>query len=145
MSMLKFEVLNWIKLKEKILYWLVLVPFKYSLYKSIAWPKRTQSSHWLIAISKAKFKELQPQLKFKTRLKYGWFQFNVSRFKSALDWNRFLADLRRGSNSKFSTNQSNLTNIATPCMLYIYLQVYYKGWEISSLNTLNTKLQWTMN
>ena len=30
------------------------------------------------------FKEFEPQLKFKTRLKYGWFFSNVSRFKLAL-------------------------------------------------------------
>ena len=32
--------------------------------------------------------------------------FNVSRFKPALSWNRFLADLRRGSNSLNSDSVS---------------------------------------
>ena len=32
--------------------------------------------------------------------------FNVSRFKPALNWNRFLADLRRGSNSLNSDSVS---------------------------------------
>ena len=48
------------------------------------------------------FKEFEPWLKFKHRLKYGWFPkivFNFSRFEPALNWNCFFADLRRGSNS----------------------------------------------
>ena len=48
------------------------------------------------------FKEFEPWLKFKHRLKYGWFPkivFNFSRFEPALNWNCFFADLRRDSNS----------------------------------------------
>ena len=52
--------------------------------------------------SEAEFQEFEPRLKFKTRLKYGWFHFklysNVSRFRPALNWNRVLTDFRRGSN-----------------------------------------------
>ena len=50
----------------------------------------------------AEFKEFERRFKFKPRLKYGWFQLklsNVSRFKPALNLNRVLADLNRGSNS----------------------------------------------
>ena len=50
----------------------------------------------------AEFKEFEPRLKFKPRLKYGWFHLNCIkflRFKPALTWNRFLEDLSRGSNS----------------------------------------------
>ena len=47
--------------------------------------------------SEAEFKE------FKPRLKYGWFHLKLYKifqgFKLALNWNRFLGDLRRGLNS----------------------------------------------
>jgi len=43
--------------------------------------------------SKAEFKEFEPWLKFEMQGKYGWFHlkivFNVSRFKPALNLNRF--------------------------------------------------------
>ena len=49
----------------------------------------------------AEFKEFERRFKFKPEFKYGWFQMvsNVSRFKPALNLNRVLADLNRGSNS----------------------------------------------
>jgi len=47
----------------------------------------------------AEFKEFERRFKFKPRLKFGWFQSNVSRFKPALNLNRGFADLNRGSNS----------------------------------------------
>ena len=49
-----------------------------------------------ITRTEAEFKEFEP------RLKYGWFHFNCiefSRFKPALNWNRFMGDLRRRLNS----------------------------------------------
>ena len=53
--------------------------------------------------TEAEFKEFEPRLKFKQRFKYVWFHLKLYsfflRFKSALDWNRFFADLSRGSNS----------------------------------------------
>ena len=54
----------------------------------------------------AEFKKFERWFKFKPRLKYGWLVplkvkivSNVSRFKLALNLNRVLADLNRGSNS----------------------------------------------
>ena len=56
----------------------------------------------------AKFKEFERRIKFKPRLKFGWFHLKLyqmfyktfdSRFKPALNLNRVLADLNRGSNS----------------------------------------------
>ena len=47
----------------------------------------------------AEFKEFERRFKFKPRLKFGWFKSNVIRFKPALNLNRVLADLNRGSNS----------------------------------------------
>ena len=64
--------------------------------------------------SEAEFKKFEPRLKFKAWLKYGWFYlksyiYTVSRFMPALNWNRFLADLRRGSNSLNSdTGRKNM-------------------------------------
>ena len=52
--------------------------------------------------SEAEFKEFEPQLEFKPRLKYIWFHKIV--FKSALNWNRLFADLRRGSKSLTSAS-----------------------------------------
>ena len=50
----------------------------------------------------AEFKEFERRFKFKPRFKYGWFHLKLcqmSRFKPALNLNRVLADLNRGSNS----------------------------------------------
>ena len=52
----------------------------------------------------AEFKEFERWFKFKPQFKYGWFRFKLyqmfhSRFKPALNLNRVLADLNRGSNS----------------------------------------------
>ena len=51
-----------------------------------------------LAKQEAKFKELERRLKFQPQLKYGWFGstlncINFSRFKPALNWNRFLGIL----------------------------------------------------
>ena len=56
----------------------------------------------------AEFKEFEPQRKFQPWLKYGWLKivFNFSRFKPALNWNRFLADLSCCSNSLSSDTVS---------------------------------------
>ena len=53
----------------------------------------------------AECKEFERRFKFKPRFKYGWFplklyqMFKESRFKTALNLNRVLADLNRGLNS----------------------------------------------
>ena len=72
----------------------------------------SRPSYWKIAslfiprdfvTPEAEFKEFEPRHKFKPRLKHVWFYLklysNFSRLKPALNRNRFLADLSRGSNS----------------------------------------------
>ena len=66
----------------------------------------------LVFVSEAEFKEFEPRLKFKqrlkfkSRLKYGWFHLKLylifQYLRPALNCNRFLADLSRGSNSLIS-------------------------------------------
>ena len=60
--------------------------------------------------------EVEPRLKFKPRLNYGWFHsiknvFNLLSFKQSLNWNRFLADLRRGSSSLNSDTEEMILRI----------------------------------
>ena len=50
--------------------------------------------------SESEFKELEPRLKFETRLKYSWFHLKL--YSMFQDLSRFLAYLRRGSNSSNS-------------------------------------------
>ena len=70
--------------------------------------------------SEAKFKE--------SRLKYGWFhlRFNFSRFKPALNSNRFLADLRRGSNS-FNFFIELLWSYLVPANFFLFYSVHNLG------------------
>ena len=91
--------------------------------------------------SEAEFKEFNPRLKFMPRLKYGWFQslplkivFNFSRFKPALNWNRFLTDLSRGSNS-LNSDTVSLTWLELPKCLAM------NSWY--PITFLNVVLNWT--
>ena len=52
-----------------------------------------------IKLKRSNLKGLRPNLKNLICLVSLKIVFNVSRFKPALNWNRFLGDLRRGSNS----------------------------------------------
>ena len=54
-------------------------------------------------LTEAEFKEIEPRLKFETRLKYGWFHLKLYSIFQVLSGRpietSFLADLRRDSNS----------------------------------------------
>ena len=54
-------------------------------------------------LTEVEFKEFEPGIKFETRLKNGWFHLKLYLMIQDLSRhsieNRFLADLRRGSNS----------------------------------------------
>ena len=55
--------------------------------------------------TEAEFKEFEPRLKFETRLKYGWFHWQMYSMFQDLGWRSieigFWLDLKRGSNFKF--------------------------------------------
>ena len=60
-------------------------------------------------------------------LKYNWFHlkilFNISKFKPALNWNRFLADLRRGSNSLNSDHLPYMQKL----FLWVFINMDFFG------------------
>ena len=69
----------------------------------------------------AEFKQFEPRLKFKPELK---IVSNLSKFKPALDWNRFLGELRRGLNSLNSDT----------VLFFFYFTIYCILWSISKKN-----------
>ena len=98
------------------------------------------------ALPEAEFKEFEPRLKFKPRLKYGWFHlnflFNFLRFKPVLNWYRILVYLSRGLNSLNSDtgnffckskltqlflNQAKYICVALPCFPINLLDKSVKG------------------
>ena len=75
--------------------------------------------------TEAEFKEFEPRLKFKLRLKYGWFQLKFySIFPKIL--NQFLADLSHGSNSLNSDTRHSLEVILDGYMVIIKCDYIYQ-------------------
>ena len=94
------------------------------------WEERQrQPSSLGLHSSRTKIKQPEAEFKeFERRLK---LVFNVSRFKPALNWNRFLTDLRRGSNS---LNSDTDYNFQAKIRFYI-CQNICQHWDIDIDNT----------
>ena len=92
----------------------------------------------LITRSEAEFKEFKRWLKFKPRLKYGWFHLKLyQRFRPALNFNRVLADLSRGSNSLNSTSDSLKWAGAQPwCSTRVIHPNKHGNWEKTWISSL---------
>ena len=73
--------------------------------------------------TEAELKEVEPRLKFKRWLKYGWFKFIVSRFKPA---NREY----KGTNV---SNVSSFVDKPVQCTLYIPNILFVNSIEILSI------------